>query len=240
MRAAAVEDDILPDDHRVAGEAIGLALFHGNQFGHGIFESLQPVPIERAGVVERLPRTERTEAGIEVIEMIVDQLQRDHPAANACADPLQGPRIAADEVAAEQRVAAEERIARAFEVHGFGGHDGPEPAAAKPGFVDGGFPLTGRVAERGDKRGRAPDQAGVRGEDEVGQALHGRHQPDIDPQRHENIVQRLPLRVGQRAITPLGLVHPGIDLVLDPVVVGRAHENRGTAELGHRNLPSRA
>ena len=67
-----------------------------------------------------------------MIEPRVDQLQRQDLDAQPLADPLVAPHVAAEPVAGEQRLAAEQRIAGPLEVVALGEVDDLEPATPRP------------------------------------------------------------------------------------------------------------
>ena len=79
-------------------------------------EDRAAVVVEGAGVVDRRVLGQRAEAGVEVIEPGIDQLQRQDLDAEPLADPVVAPRVAPEPVAGEERLAAEEGVARPLEV----------------------------------------------------------------------------------------------------------------------------
>ena len=95
---------------------------------------------------------QRAEARVEVIVVLIDELQRNRPAADLAGQPVKGPGVAADDVAAEQRVAAEQGVAGSFEVPVVGKRGGLETGRLEPGVVDRGLDLPGRIAELGQER----------------------------------------------------------------------------------------
>src|SRR4030095_9947784 len=67
----------------------------------------------------------------------------------------------------------------------------------------------------------AHSQSGVGGEDHVRQFRLRRHQLDFAVERRQSLAQTFPLRFGELALSSARSAHPGIDLVLDAVVVPR-------------------
>ncbi len=75
LRAASVENDILPDNDRVARETRRLIFLDFNQI-RNLRERAPRIIIECGRVVDRRASIQRTKAGIEMIEMAIDELQR--------------------------------------------------------------------------------------------------------------------------------------------------------------------
>ena len=90
-------------------------LFDCDQIRHVLAERPLAVVVERGRIPDRLAGGERAEAGVEVVVAGVDQFHRNHAAAEHAADLLMAGGVAAHAVAGVQRVAAEERVAGAFE-----------------------------------------------------------------------------------------------------------------------------
>ena len=79
----------------------------------------------------------------------VDQFERDHAAAEQAADLLMAGGVAAHAVAGEERVAAEEGVAGAFEAEVFGDVDNFETVFREPAAIVGLFALPLRGGESG-------------------------------------------------------------------------------------------
>ena len=92
-----------------------------------------------------------------------------------------------------------------------------------------------RMAESGRNGHFAVDQRRIGREDQVGHAGHRLHAVDRRPGLLQQSPQVLPLGHRRRVIGPLAAVHPRIDLVLDAVMVRRAHQDAGR----HRPDPIR-
>jgi hypothetical protein len=132
-------------------------------------------------------------------------------------------------VAAKKDVAAEERVAFALEVkllrqpidfvavlrHPFG----------KKRLFAGAF----FVAEVAGNESAANRQPGVGGEDHVRQSWLRRNQMNLAIQFGKRRVQLFPLLLDDRRFGAAGDAHPGIDLVLDAVVIRRTKK-----QLAHR------
>ena len=112
--------------------------------------STAAVVVERVGVIDRLAGGQRAEAGVEVVEARVDQLQRQDLDAEPLAEPLVAPHVAADAVAGEQRLAAEQGVAGPLEVAALGGRCSTvEAVRGEPGVE------VRRLALRGPRAGTA-------------------------------------------------------------------------------------
>src|SRR5262249_10763121 len=61
-----------------------------------------------------------------------------------------------------------------------------------------------------------------------------RKQPYIGPQRDEHVEKRLPLGASADVIAGPAAAHPWVDLIFDPVEIGRTHEDRGAGKHGSR------
>ncbi len=198
------------------------------------------VAVECRRIIKRQVLRERAEAGVEVIVIVVDQLQRNDPAAHFPRKPLHRLGVAADEIPREQRVPAEQRIAGPLEIPRVGNGDCLEPLALEPFLIEHRLSLPGRVPKPREKHFLPPDQTRVGREHEIRQALDRRQQANRRPQRRKQIVQILPLLLRSRRVALPAAAHPGVDLVFDPVKVRRAHQNRGPIKRPcHRAHPAK-
>ena len=77
LGAGFVDDQRLPDVHRVADEVDGIGLCHGEApgGGHAQFDEPVRVRIERVGIVKQISACQRAEARVEMVEAFVDQTQ---------------------------------------------------------------------------------------------------------------------------------------------------------------------
>jgi hypothetical protein len=99
-----------------------------------------------------------------------------------------------------------------------------EPVVGEPRRVDLRLALPLRVAEVARHELQAVDDAGIGREDEVGHLrlrVHRHHLRAGEPQGRDEV---LPLLRRQVVLDGHLLVHPRVDLVEHPEVVGRAHE----------------
>ena len=139
---------------------IGLLGRDLDQLRNPVAQHRPAVVVERAGIIEGEVRRQRAEAGVEVIEPRVDQLERKDLHAEPLADPLVAAHVAAKPIAGEQRLAAEQGIAGPLE-------DGSPPAARRPrnpgsapSSQNGRFALPDAVAEPRADEEILVDQAG--------------------------------------------------------------------------------
>ena len=165
-----VQEHGLAHDHRVAAKRDGLLDRDLDQVRNPIAQHRAAIFVERAGIVQGKVRRQRAEAGIEVIETRVDQLERQDLDAQPLADPLVAAHIAAKPVAGDQRLAAKEGVAGPFEVVARRELDDLEPAAPGPAFKVRRFALPHAVSEPRADEEIAKDQAGIGREDQVGKA----------------------------------------------------------------------
>ena len=94
-----------------------------------------------------------------------------------------------------------------------------------------------KIAETAAEEPLAEDEPGVRGEHEVRQPRLRLHLLNDDTERPQRVAQRLPLAEREFADGPEGAVHPRVDLVLDPVMIRRAHEDSRLIRRRHNELP---
>ncbi len=133
----------------------------------------------------------------------------------------------ADAISCQERVAAEQSVAGALEIRI--GLQWPQLKAmlGKPLLRVDLFDLALSVAEMGGHRDVAKDQRSVGGEHQVGHARLRPHKLNIGPCLFQQSPQVLPLGNRQAMIGPPQPVHPGVDLILDAVVVRRTHQDAG-------------
>ena len=117
LRAAGVGDHGSADDDGVAGKASGFFRADCDQLRHlSCLSACTAVIVERRRDSRSPGRRQRAEARVEVIVIRIDQLERNHAAAEHLADLLMAAGIAADAIAGKERVAAEQGVAGPFEV----------------------------------------------------------------------------------------------------------------------------
>ena len=166
-----------------------------------------------------------------MIEARVDEAEGDHLDVEQPRDQGVGAEVGAEAVAAEEPLADEERVAGPLEGDLVGDPVDGDAAALEGVPPEGLLALPLGMAEAAQHRLATAHHRSVRGEHHVGQA--GLLVDQLHPLAEEAVcvVERLPLRE-RHASVDLGLdVHPRIDLVLDPVMVGAAHED------GHDGSP---
>ncbi len=236
--AAGVGDYFFADHDCVAGEGAGFFLFYFDEVGHGFAEGALAVVVEGAGVVDGFAVRERAEASVEVVVVPVDHFERDHADAEEFGDLLMAAGVAAGLIAGEERVAAEEGVAGAFEVGSGRRFADFVTEFHERGLVEGLFALALVVFEMGEDSPGAEEHGGVGGEDEVRQAGDRRDEFDFCACGFDVGTQVFPLLDCEFAIGGAGAAHPGVDFVLDTVVVGRAHEDAGGHEENSRRLRS--
>src|SRR5262249_11914580 len=127
----------------------------------------------------------------------------------------------------EKRGAAKQCVAGALEKCAFRKVLDHEAMGGKPGVEVRRFTGPHLVAKAGAEKAIVEDQAGIGSENQIGQTLLRRHQLDLDAEADERIMQAMPLLLGRLGRAAAGAAHPGIDLVLDAVVIRRAHQDAG-------------
>ena len=110
------------------------------------------VVVERRRIPDRFAVGERAEAGVEMVVAGVDELDRNHAAAEHAADLLMAGRVAPHAVAGVERVAAEEGVAGAFEAEVFRHIDDFETIFGEPAAIVRLFALPLAVAESREQR----------------------------------------------------------------------------------------
>ena len=215
------------DHHGIAGERFRLRFVDFDQTRNLGLQHLPAIVVEGAGVVDRGLAIDRAEAGIEVVIVRIDQLERQNASLDQLTDLLLRDRITPDVVSAEERFAAREGIPRAFEkVRRRQGHD-REAMRLEPGPKHRFFALPLRMPEPREHDLLLKNHSGVGGEDEVREPPNRLHQFDFDPERSEQIVQFAPLLLRQIMVRLALAVHPWIDLVFDAVEFRRTHQDGG-------------
>ena len=116
LRAAGVGDDRLAHHDRIAGKTPRFVAIDFNQIGHVLGQRPLAVFVKGRRIVDGSIDRERTEAGVEVIVIGVDQFERDYANAEQFSNLLLTPSVAAYAIAREQRFTAEQGIARSLEV----------------------------------------------------------------------------------------------------------------------------
>ena len=145
-----------------------------------------------------------------------------------------GGSVRAVAITGQQDRAEGQGVPRPFVMEAVGQLVDREAVLGEPAHVVGHLGLAFRMAEATRHELRAVDDAGVGGEDEVGQARVGFEQLDFGAGAAKGCDQPVPL--GARTVdVDLDLaVHPGVDLVEHAEVLRRAHEETAAPGEGHR------
>src|SRR5262249_7544521 len=133
--------------------------------------------------------------------------------------------VAAKAIAGKQDRPAEEGVAGALEIHVLRQLLDCEAVLGEPGFVERAFASTDVMPKARAEKLLPEPQARIGGEYEVRQPRPRLHQLHLHPQRAQRPVQMPPLPMRLLRMRPARSAHPRIDLVLDPVVIRRAHED---------------
>src|SRR5437763_10644667 len=132
--------------------------------------------------------------------------------------------VGAKFVAAEKNVAAEKRIAFAFEIQILRQPDDFVAVLFHPAREMRRFSAAFFVPEITRDETAADSQAGIRGEDHVGKFRARWDELDLAIECGKRVEETFPLRLDKRRIGAAGAAHPRIDLVLDPVIIRRTEE----------------
>src|SRR5947207_15238028 len=132
--------------------------------------------------------------------------------------------VGAKFVTAEKNVAAEERVTFAFEVQILRQPDDFIAVLFHPTREMRRFSAAFFVPEIARNKTAADGQAGVRGEDHVGKFRARWDELDLAIECGKRVEEAFPLRLDKRRIGAAGAAHPGIDLVLDAVIIRRTEE----------------
>src|SRR5581483_9150647 len=169
LRAAAVDDHRLAHDDGVAGETYCLVRLHGQKSGNMALDHSTAIGVEGAWEIDGLPRSERAEARIEMIEARIDQFERQYQALQHFAQVLVSGNITANAVAGKENRPAKEGVASAFEIEIFRQVLHAEAVLRKPGFEEGRFTCTHVVPKTRAEKPILEYQSGIGGKDEVRQ-----------------------------------------------------------------------
>jgi len=172
IAADVVEDDGAVDVDGVAGEADGVGLADDDSLFGWVegFDLCAGGFVEGLGKVHHVAAGEWGEAGVEVVEAGVDEVERGDLDAPDLAQGIMAGGVGAGAVANPEACAigGEECVAFAFEGRGARRVDDSVAGELEPAAEVGLFPLTLRVEEAADGDGAVALEAGVSGEDHVG------------------------------------------------------------------------
>ena len=169
-----------------------------------------------------------------MVEPRVDQLHRQDLDAQPLADPLVAPHVAAEPIAGEQRLAAEQGVAGPLEVHRPPAGRRPRTRAPRPASKSRRLPLADAVTEPRAEEQVAEDQPGVGREDQVGQARTGSISSTVTPRSTSVRVHEVLLRRHVRHVDALA------GDVEFPAVIDAAHPVRLVAAEKQRRAAVRA
>src|SRR5919198_3569311 len=193
--------------------------------GYVIFENSERIRIECRRVEERLFFREGTETGVEVVEPFVCQFEGENFLLDDFSDLLMSANVRAEVVSGKPRISAFQQIAFSLKGNLLRQMGNLEPLMAKPLFEVCSLAAPNLVAEVADDKLVLPDEAGVGRKDHIRQPELRLDQANIDGQALlEEPAQRIPLLLGSCRITRVAPAHPGINFVLNAVIVGRAHQ----------------
>ena len=185
------------------------------------------IGVEGAWVIDEVTAFEGAEAGIEVIEALIGQPERDDAEIEGFGEGGMRAEIGAHAVADPEQAAfaVEEGVAFALERDVAGEIGDLEPGVAEPFFEMFALVLALAVEEAADDGFLFEDDAAIGGEDHVREAGSGLDEIDVD-EFGEAVVEGLPLGDGVRARYAVNIAgHPRVDDVFNPVVLRRTHEN---------------
>jgi hypothetical protein len=236
--ADVVEDDGAVDVDGVAGEADGIGLADDDSFFGWVegFDLCAGGFVEGLGKVHDVTAGEWGEAGVEVVEAWVDEVERGDLDAPDLAERVVAGGVGAGAVANPEAgaVSGEECVAFAFEGGGAGRVDDGVAGELEPAAEMELFALALGVEEAADGDGAVALEAGVGGEDHVGGTGLGLDELDVGD-RGDGFVKALPLLgcAGARGGVDVA-GHPWIDNVVDVVELGGTHEEggRGGCDVG--------
>jgi hypothetical protein len=208
----------------VAGETEGFLAGDINQITYVLPNSFLAVIIESGRKPHGRPITKRTEAGIKMIEPRVHKLDGDCQATQQVAEPLVRAYVRTKTIAAEQHIAAKERVTLTFENKFLRQSDNFVIVPGKPLFEVRRFALAFAMPKPAAYESVSNHQASVGGENHVWQAALWFNRFDATVKRLQCVAQPPPLLRGQVSVRLGRSVHPRINLIFDSVVIRRAEE----------------
>jgi len=146
----------------------------------------------------------------------IDQFDRNYPNAEPDGDLLVTGCIAAHAIAGHERVAAEQGVARSFEIGAVRRRLDTIAVLFESGGITGFFSLPLQVAKSRQDGRLAIDQRRIGRENQVGQAFAWSKERYLGTRIFEDLAQGLPLGHGHHVIALTLDIHPRIDLVFDP------------------------
>ncbi len=167
---------------------------------------------------------QRTKAGVEMIKARIDKLHRNHETTEHLRDSAVGFDVGSEFVTAKKHIAREKRVAFALEI----------VVVRQPRNLVAVFFHPAREMRRFAGAFFMPkiawnklfsySQSGIGGKDHVRQFRLWRDQFDLTIEPGKRGLQTGPLILRERGFGAAGPTHPGINLVLDAVIIRRAQQ----------------
>src|SRR5712664_298701 len=171
----------------------------------------------------------RAKASIEMVESRIDKLHRNNEAAEHFSDSAMRFDVGAELVTAKKCIASEKRVAFAFEIVIIWQPRNLVAAFFHPAGKMRRFASALFVPEITRNELLADSEAGIGGKNHIRQLGLRRDELDSAIQFGQRCVQTAPLRLRERRFSAARAAHPGINFVLDAVVIRRAKQ-----ELAHK------
>src|SRR5207244_4888005 len=169
---------------------------------------------------------QRTTTTVDMVKAWIDKFHRDNKTSEHLGDGAMRFNVGAEFVTAKKCVASEKRVAFAFEIVIIGQRGNLEAAFFHPVGKMRRFAGALFVPKIARNKLLADSEPGIGGKDHVRQFRLRRDQLDLAIQSGKGRVQTAPLLLRQRRFRPARPAHPGINLVLDAVVIRRAKKAR--------------
>src|SRR5882724_5545244 len=193
-----------------------------DQIGNVLANGVLAVFIESSGKPNRRAVGQRAKASVEMIKTRIDKFHRDDETAEHLRDRAMRFDVGPEFVTAKKCVADEKCIAFAFEIKIIGQPGDLEAALFHPAGKMRRLAGALFVPKIAWDKLFAHSESGVGGENHVRQLWLRRDELNSAIQFGKGRVQPAPLLLRDRCFRPARSAHPGIDLVLDAVVIRRA------------------
>src|SRR5262245_20247760 len=168
---------MFPDTARIAGKPESLSFRHRETFGgiDSFGKSLLPIVIEGGRKIQEFPAAQGAQASIEVVEPVVNQLQRNDLPVKPIAEYREHTDIRPLPIASEPGVGKSQEVSCSLEVKARFQSDHFVSPSTKPVFEACLFSLPLRIAKTAWHRFASYDDAGVCREYQVRQSWHRLH-----------------------------------------------------------------
>jgi hypothetical protein len=223
-RRAGGHDHGAADHDRVCAELRALLGVEQERLGDELRDHRAAGLGERRRHDHRAPLAERAQGQIQVVEARVHQLDRARSRAGEPRELGVGLLARPGPPAADEPPAEGKRVARALLDRAVGERRHAVAVVREPRLEVRALVAPLRVQHPGGDERVADHEAGVRGEDHVGEVGPRVDRAHVGPGAAERRDQLVPLRAGARAVHRYREVHPRVDRVRQLEVVGRAHE----------------